>query len=436
MSQSLGGRIKELRKELKMTQTDLAGSEMTKSMLSQIENSLATPSMKNLQYLAARLGKPVSYFLEDDTYQPSLPVDKIREELKEITALINNSKLNEALSKFQAMEEMYHFDHNSKLYADFLQKYGVCLIDLNKSEEGEQKILQAVDIYKNKYLFVDASRAFIRLQQIHWNNFDYHKCIDILEKAQEIYNNSINKDYAFEIEVLYLKSILLGGLDMVEDGAEAAEQALMISKQTNIYYRSDELYKTLAIMNVFLDKTADFDSQMEKARHFAIFAEKYDNLASIEAVCGMYRNLTGDYPKAIEYLDLALQYSDVISDFAHSEKSKSYYFLGQYQAALDLIRLIKYPKYIPFKYDYLHIWSSKTYEGLCLSKLGRPQEAVAAIKQGIEKMEVVNNSKTLAFAYKSLSEVYSDMGDYENAFAALKQANEISEIVKEHRLYY
>ena len=62
MTQKLGDKIKLLRKELNMTQSELAGNEMTKSMLSQIENNSAMPSMKNLQYLAARLGKPVSYF--------------------------------------------------------------------------------------------------------------------------------------------------------------------------------------------------------------------------------------------------------------------------------------------------------------------------------------------------------------------------------------
>ncbi len=69
MAQSLGEKIKALRKELNMTQTDLAGSEMTKSMLSQIENNLATPSMKNLQYLASKLGKSMAYFLDDSMYQ-------------------------------------------------------------------------------------------------------------------------------------------------------------------------------------------------------------------------------------------------------------------------------------------------------------------------------------------------------------------------------
>ena len=63
---TLGEKIKTLRKEKKLTQTDLAGSELTKSMLSQIENGKATPSMKTLQYIADKLECETSFLLEED----------------------------------------------------------------------------------------------------------------------------------------------------------------------------------------------------------------------------------------------------------------------------------------------------------------------------------------------------------------------------------
>ena len=46
----------------KLTQTDLAGSGLTKSMLSQIENGKATPSMKTLQYIADKLECETSFY--------------------------------------------------------------------------------------------------------------------------------------------------------------------------------------------------------------------------------------------------------------------------------------------------------------------------------------------------------------------------------------
>ena len=60
----LGSKIKQLRIDKMMTQKELAGNEITRNMLSQIENGSARPSMDTLRYLAGQLGKPVSYFLE------------------------------------------------------------------------------------------------------------------------------------------------------------------------------------------------------------------------------------------------------------------------------------------------------------------------------------------------------------------------------------
>lgn len=62
----LGQRIKKSRLEAGLSQRQLCGDVITRNMLSQIENGSARPSMDTLSYLASRLGKPVSFFLEED----------------------------------------------------------------------------------------------------------------------------------------------------------------------------------------------------------------------------------------------------------------------------------------------------------------------------------------------------------------------------------
>ena len=61
----LGARIKAARVEAGLSQRQLCGEHITRNMLSQIENGSARPSMKTLGYLAEQLGKPISYFLEE-----------------------------------------------------------------------------------------------------------------------------------------------------------------------------------------------------------------------------------------------------------------------------------------------------------------------------------------------------------------------------------
>ena len=62
----LGQRIKQARLEAGLSQRQLCGEEVTRNMLSQIENGAAQPSMTTLAYFASRLGKPVSYFLDEE----------------------------------------------------------------------------------------------------------------------------------------------------------------------------------------------------------------------------------------------------------------------------------------------------------------------------------------------------------------------------------
>ena len=62
----LAQKLKQARLDTGLSQKALCGDRITRNMLSQIENGSAHPSMDTLRYLAQRLGKPLSYFLEDD----------------------------------------------------------------------------------------------------------------------------------------------------------------------------------------------------------------------------------------------------------------------------------------------------------------------------------------------------------------------------------
>lgn len=63
---TLGEKIKARRRELKMTQSELAGGEITRNMISAIEKDKASPSLSTLKYLAASLDVPVPYLLTEE----------------------------------------------------------------------------------------------------------------------------------------------------------------------------------------------------------------------------------------------------------------------------------------------------------------------------------------------------------------------------------
>lgn len=64
----IGEKIKRLRTAKLMTQSELVGGEITRNMLSRIENGAAQPSMATVQYIAERLNVSAGFLLanEDD----------------------------------------------------------------------------------------------------------------------------------------------------------------------------------------------------------------------------------------------------------------------------------------------------------------------------------------------------------------------------------
>ncbi len=63
---NIGEKIKKLRSAKLMTQSELVGDEITRNMLSRIENGAANPSMETVRYIAGRLNVSPSYLLADE----------------------------------------------------------------------------------------------------------------------------------------------------------------------------------------------------------------------------------------------------------------------------------------------------------------------------------------------------------------------------------
>jgi tetratricopeptide (TPR) repeat protein len=64
--QTLGERVRAARRDAGLSQAQLAGDELTKGFISQIESGLVRPSIRSLQHIAQKLGKPLDYFIADE----------------------------------------------------------------------------------------------------------------------------------------------------------------------------------------------------------------------------------------------------------------------------------------------------------------------------------------------------------------------------------
>ena len=77
---SLGKKIRQIRIGKKITQQELVGDYITRNMLSQIENDIASPSIKTLQHIAESLEVPLSFLMvgeHDEEFNKNYEFDDI-----------------------------------------------------------------------------------------------------------------------------------------------------------------------------------------------------------------------------------------------------------------------------------------------------------------------------------------------------------------------
>lgn len=131
----IGQRLRQARQEAGLSQRQLCGDVITRNMLSQIENGSARPSMDTLQYLARRLGKPVGYFLEEDTAPAGYTI------LENARNAYCRSDFSDCLQTLDGWEE-----DPGPLMAERYLLEAVCALDLAQQVAAEGKTAYALSL--------------------------------------------------------------------------------------------------------------------------------------------------------------------------------------------------------------------------------------------------------------------------------------------------
>lgn len=107
----IGEKIKGLRLQRNMTQSELAGDQITRNMLSRVENGAALPSLPTVWYLAERLGVPAGFLLaegnDDRLWRKMNRITDIRRVLRSGNVRICLELCREDAEGGQADDEIY-----------------------------------------------------------------------------------------------------------------------------------------------------------------------------------------------------------------------------------------------------------------------------------------------------------------------------------------
>ncbi|RUT29115.1 helix-turn-helix domain-containing protein [Paenibacillus zeisoli] len=393
----IGERIKHLRKQRGMTQTDLAGEHMTKSMLSQIENGKALPSMRTLQYLAEKLGEEAGYFLGEEDERGitdlvrEIEVDSKKKAYEEVVRKVLpllSTKLPMTIDVARIME----------FYAE------ACFHTVHPG--GEEAVQRAVEIYERFGLYVESSKARYLNYAHLFSQGKYGSSLDLIREVRREYEQKkIGRDVIFELDLYYAEAVSLSALGMNRESRDAMLAALALSKEQEVYYMTDHFLRILG--KEFYDsgekeKAAEY---RQKARVFAEFTGNRDNLAYIEMAEARVHIREGRYEEALAHIENVARIQQKKSAVYWLELGIYYYHTGQAEAALDAFSRVVIPETAYHPSDRSNLYAADAYMARLYAANGQTREAKELSARAYEKVKDFPHNRSRKF----IEETYLDL---------------------------
>lgn len=234
----IGEKIKNRRREIKMTQSDLAEGICTQAMISRIEKRKVRPSRELMEKLAERLEVSLHYFYGEDSiesrYSKTTQLSKLvrqhleRREYDSVSYLIDS---NEELIQQAIGEDRLFFEWVKGLLFDYRDgdndKALNYLIRLEKEMKNGELRVEIIDSIGNQYL---KKEEYDLAEQYYHKGFDmFSEWMNHEKKAKLMLNYSIC--LARQDKYGECLSIVFQGLDLV------VEQKTLFLLGDFLYYK-------------------------------------------------------------------------------------------------------------------------------------------------------------------------------------------------------
>ncbi|HFO1050614.1 helix-turn-helix domain-containing protein [Bacillus cereus group sp. MYBK111-1] len=395
---TLGEKIKALRKEKKLTQTELAGPELTKSMLSQIENGKATPSMKTLQYIAEKLECEPSFLLEEDE-------GKIVELIQKMEPLIkaNGDEVYKTLLPI-VQTDLPPTLNTARLYKQFITGAAI-MNDYNI----EYYVETAVSIFEKYTLYRESTETKLLFYYMLFKRKKYKECLQLIATIRDEYKaKNLEMDLITHIQLYLKEAIILLAYGNYEKCEKVILDALAFSKKHQVYYKTDEFYRILSYQKIIVADKEQYLYYIKKSEQFAIFTEDTLSAANIDILKAYYYNtVTNEYTIALEHLEQfreKLKNDPIFQDdgLYYLEKGKSLYGLKRYKEALETLKHATIPDYMSHPLDQSWVLTAGSYRALCYIELQDKKSALTEAKEAVQAIDSYPDSIFTSFIKETL----------------------------------
>ena len=286
---TIGEKIKELRQAKFMTQTDLAGKQITRNMLSAIENGSAQPSLGTLLYLSERLGVPAGFLLAEEGDETLY---------RKMNALPNIKRAYEA-KDFSSCRR-FCLDAATEPDDELSLLLSHCDLELAKEAFDEGRLRAACRLFDESLEY--AGRGRYPMDRAASEAAVYFAYLDRVSPG--LYSEILDADYApdflwkseFSDYVCALKALDAGDIDTVKDYLSAAEGFYKAHLTILLQMREGDFSAAKDAL-VFLLQSGELKRPLMR----------FEVLGALEICCRETEDYKGAYEYATEKVHLAEQ---------------------------------------------------------------------------------------------------------------------------------
>jgi tetratricopeptide (TPR) repeat protein len=309
---TLGQRIRNARRALGLTQEALGRPDFTKGFISLLENDRAKPSVVSLERLAARLGRPVSHFLEGD--EPLSSATQLSQLRSRGRVELARGSFAAALSTFEEMRRVASSLRDDTAGLQALLGAGEALLGLDRVDEAHAKLHETYDGAQQRRAPIVACRAAYCLATIEARAGRYGQAVALARSALDAAGGLGAGEFALRGEIQLLLGTALSQLGRLADAADAYRAARTMFEEAAEPDRAGKALYELGAMLSSEGNHAGALLQFERARSVLEQHEISRHLSRVSDEAGTLSMRMGESSDAVAHFTASLALKERLRD--------------------------------------------------------------------------------------------------------------------------
>ncbi|MGE7022957.1 helix-turn-helix domain-containing protein [Solibacillus cecembensis] len=409
---NIGTKIKELRKERKMTLAQVAGDRLSKGMLSLIENGKAQPSIESLQHIANQLDIGVSELLQgkDDEKIRSLllEVEQLRSQLyKELNKTKLDEKCEEILHLIEPLVEEGLLNGSNYEEIRLLESY-YSVRYLLKMDTSITPFLKIIKMYEQIHAYSKIINGYSGLCMIKFEQHLYEEALDyLLEGEKYITRHGGLIDELEKLDLYYNITVVYSALNNEQKMEHYLEMALKIAKEKKILYRLNDFYRFLFLIHCSKGDAENSRYYLKKISAFTEILEEPGETDTERLLNLIYLNqIEKDYERVIcSKTKETLVPEEILTPIKNGEYAYAYWNLKQYDEAKKELESLMLTEIHHHPIDLVRIYRSFAIRALCYLQEGDIENAKRDILYAVDGCKDFSETPEKRFVLDAYGEV-------------------------------